>query len=135
MNKKIVVTSILFVLTIIAVGAVCASDNKEVTVNGKSFDIPDGYKVDNSSSSTNSNSSSHTVVLKNVAGDKITIEVKRSFTDNSKAVGETTTIGDKEGILRSYTGERSGQASFIYNDDGYKITVTGNASIIEEVIN
>ena len=133
MNKKIVVISLLFVLTIIAVGAVCASDNKEVTVNGKSFDIPDGYKVDNSSS-TNSNSSSHTVVLKNVAGDKITIEVKRSFIDNSKDVGETTTIGDKEGILRSYTGERSGQASFIYNDDGYKITVTGNASIIEEVI-
>ncbi|MBR3140778.1 MAG: hypothetical protein IKF11_07945, partial [Methanobrevibacter sp.] len=95
---------------------------------------PDGYKVDNSSS-TNSNSSSHTVVLKNVADDKITIEVKRSFIDNSKDVGETTTIGDKEGILRSYTGERSGQASFIYNDDGYKITVTGNASIIEEVIN
>ena len=133
MNKKIVVISLLFVLTIIAVGAVCASDNKEVTVNGKSFDIPDGYKVDNSSS-TNSNSSSHTVVLKNVAGDKITIEVKRSFIDNSKDVGETTTIGDKEGLLRSYTGERSGQASFIYNDDGYKITVTGNASIIEEVI-
>ena len=134
MNKKIVVISLLFVLTIIAVGAVCANDNKEVTVNGKSFDIPDGYKVDNSSS-TNSNSSSHTVVLKNVADDKITIEVKRSFIDNSKDVGETTTIGDKEGILRSYTGERSGQASFIYNDDGYKITVTGNASIIEEVIN
>ena len=80
MNKKIVVISLLFVLTIIAVGAVCAN------------------------------------------------------ADNSKAVGETTTIGDKEGILRSYTGEHSGQASFIYNDDGYKITVTGNASIIEEVI-
>lgn len=134
MNKKIVVISLLFVLAIIAVGAVCASDNNKVTVNGKDFNIPDGYKVDDSPSSSNSTSSSQTAVLKNTAGEKITIEVKRSFTDTSKPVGETTTIDDKEGVLRSYTGEHSGQASFTYNDDGFKITIKGDASLIEEVI-
>ncbi len=120
MNRKFV----LIALIVLIVSAGIAFAGETVKVKDCEFKVPDGYHK--------TNESDYKVFLKNDEGDFISIEVQTSYSDKLNVYGDSSTIGDKEGVLRTFN---EGQSQFIYQDGMNMITITApDTSVIENII-
>ena len=131
MNKKLIFILLLFVLVVVSISGVSAfwpfDSGNDVTVNGVSFHLPEGFDVDNPVNSERDTTYERTVFKNTENKGTVDIAVDDKSVEDSviansliKKGFEQKTIDGKEGFYNFYL---SKNVEFVYIDNDKVISI------------